>query len=113
MIAEASEAVVRDLPTVIVPVMATVPLAVEKSVSPTVTGPASRVALMVVPPRNWTVTWSPEAASIRVTPSGREAVAERPTPLLLEIDTNRKAVRAELAVKVPAFWNEVAIVVWY
>ena len=113
MIAEASEAVVSDLPTVIVPVMATVPLAVEKSVSPTVTGPASRVALMVVPPRNCTVTWSPEAASIRVTPSGREAVAERPTPLLLEIDTNRKAVRAELAVKVPAFWNEVAMVVWY
>ncbi len=41
MIAEASEAVVRDLPTVIVPVMATVPLAVENTVSPTVTGPAS------------------------------------------------------------------------
>ena len=52
MIAEASEAVVSDLPTVIVPVIATVPLAVENKVSPTVTGPASRVALMVVPPRN-------------------------------------------------------------
>jgi hypothetical protein len=59
------------------------------------------------------VTKSPLAASIVATPSGREAVAERPTPLLLEIDTSRKAVMAELATKLPLFWYEVAIVVGY
>ena len=111
MMAEASEAVESDLPTVIVPVMATVPLAVEYTVSFTVTGPASKVALTVLPPRNCTVTRSPLAASIVATPSGREAVAERPTPRLLEIDTRRKAVIAAFATNEPLFWYEVAIVV--
>ena len=55
MIAPASDAVVSDLPTVIVPVIATWPEATLKTVSPTVTGPASRVALTEFPPRNWTL----------------------------------------------------------
>ena len=113
MMAEASEAVESDLPTVIVPVIATLPLAVENKVSFTVTGPASKVALTVLPPRNCTVTRSPLAASIVATPSGREAVAERPTPRFAEIVTRRNAVIAEFATNVPLFWNEVAMLFWY
>ena len=39
-------------------------------------------------------------------------MAARPTPRLLEMDTRRNAVIAEFATNVPAFWNEVAMLVF-